>query len=295
MDFSSLFKKGITLISVKTSQVMGTSKKLSDAGKTAIAERNDMAPERLNATKVIAKSENLKKLTSEKTAFMAWITEHCVPATEFLRSGCYFIDRSLLEDLENQHAQTLQNCDSLLVALKEEWSSIREASRRELGHEWSEDLLPETPDALIAQFGITYQAFELSIPDGMDPATHQRELDKANGALKSAYREVELTLRDEMISAGNPNGLLVALKKRLDSFGQTKGDRFREALLTNVLDWCARVPQRNISENPQIAQLADLVYASVSSWNVDRFRDDAKEREQASEKIAEFIREFDRV
>jgi len=299
MEFTSLFRKGIVIVSVKTTQ-LGTSKRLSESAKTEIAAANGMKADRLNATKVIAKSDNLKAIGSEKTAFNSWIKEHAVPAAEFIRSGCYFIDRTLLPELEQVHAQATANIDGYLQALQDEWSLVREASKNDLGPEWSEDLLPTDAAQLAGEFSLTYSVFEISIPENMDPEQHQRELDKANNGLKSAFREIEITLRDEMIATGTNAGLLVALKRRLDSFGKGKdgtgkGDRFRIALLTNISDWCERVPTRNISENAMIAQLADIVSEDVSKWDAEVFRDSEDARLKASERVAYLIRQFDSI
>ena len=293
MDFSKLFSDGIVIVSVKTHQ-LGTTAKLSPEAKAKLAEANGMNTEWLNATKKIAESPILKALSAQKTAFCQWVKEHAVPAEEFIRAGCYFLNRALIPDLETMHAQTAANLDALTVELAAAWEDVKDTSRRALGPEWREDLLPAA-DTLADEFKVEYSIFEISLPKDMDPTTHRRELDKLNGSLKSAFREVELTLRDEMIATGTNAGLLVALKRRLDSFGTAKGDRFREALLTNIVDWCERIPTRNISENPQLAQLADLVYLDVSKWSVETFRDSATEREKASERIAYFIAQFDRI
>lgn len=290
MNFEQILTNDYVILSIKN-KMLGTSKKVSDETKNAIALAAQADTKRIKATKQILEAKELKEIKSEQIALANWVKQNALPAEEFLRDGCWFIHLEVIPEFESKHAECCMAMDGHIASLKGRWEEIKEESRVALGNEWSDNLLP-SPEFLDAEFGVEYNIFKLQVPENLSPETYKKQLEAQNERLKSAYAEVNETLIEQLQT------LLDALKKRCDEYEPGKGrssSKFHSSLLRNLLDYTKRFDRRNLTQNTELESIVNSVSLFVESLDLEQVKKEEKVRLDVSAKCAEFISSLEAI
>lgn len=296
MNFAELLTRDYVIVSVKN-RMLGNSKSVKKDTIHRMAESAGATEKRLKGSKTLLDSPALKVIKAIQTEFTAWLKANALPAEEMFRDGCYALNRNSVDELQAQHDDATLAIDKALTDWEPLYPADVERAQRELGSEWEPGLLP-TWEEVTAAFGIEYSLMTLSIPEGLDPKTYQKELEKQSSNLQSAHAAITETLINELIRDDkNAKGALVAFRNRAteygsedkDENGKKKSQRFHSSLLGNIRDYCKRFERRNLAQNEQLSQIVADLAVWAEGFEVESLKDDANIRDTKARESQDFI------
>lgn len=241
------------------------------------------APKRVSVSKTLVVSEALDQLNAYLTEAKAKALAYGMPS--FIRPGSFVVKRELVPAVEE-----------LLEAAEREFRSVYlpsflnaypEAKRAAetapvklggLGPIYNERDYP-SEDKLRTKFGLKWNWFTLTVPEGLPPEIRKREEEKLRAQFEEAAQQMKDALRVMFAE------LIERAVDRLATQPGEKRKRFTDTLVTNIDEFFKTFEARNIMGDAELAALVDKAKSIMGGATVERLRADAGFRETVQNKL----------
>lgn len=257
----SLFDRAVAL--VLDCRSLGTARKVS----TGAINTGDTDPALLRLSKKILDSKTLEKIRSLQGDTRRTVASRSTPSVMF-RAGVYLLPLTLLAETDNYLTDQAARLSDLVAKFIGEYEQAKRDAADRLGSLYNPADYPPA-DSVRAAFGLSWQyiAVDAARKVGeISAAIMQREQEKAAATWRSALEEATAVLR-----AGFAD-LVSHMVERLTPGEDNKPRIFRDSLVGNVREFLRTFPERNLSDDQELAALAKDAERLLSGVDAEALR-----------------------
>lgn len=213
----------------------------------------------LHLTKKLIDSDAYEKIGSRDGEFRRWLMTYAVPCPQF-RTGIYLIPFDLLSKVEKEFEIYQQEREKLIDALISERDQLIEQARFKLGSLFQQsDYIPLDQYRTLFSVELTY--LSLNAPEALERVNKdlfQREQAKIKRQWEEAGRAMCEALRQDFEGFVS---LLTENIRKWDEKAQGNGKKiqFREAVVTNLREFCETFRSRNLTDDRELEELVSQV------------------------------------
>lgn len=157
-----------------------------------------------------------------------------------------------------------------------EYPGLRENAKEQLKTLYQAEDYPQV-GRIEQLFGVSVKVFPL-------PAGEDFRVSLAGGDAEAIREQIEKDTRETVVEAMREpyRRLHVVVARMAERLGDPKG-KFKDSLVSNIEELCDLLPSLNLTGDPEMGRMTDLVRSKLAGHDPDDLRDDAKLRKQVAE------------
>lgn len=242
-------------------------------------------------SKELLKSKELKAVGAYDHFTRRWFRTRSVPSP-LLKSSAYCFATSALPAMYEYLEQRYEGRKPLVEALVTALPGLKAQAQKDLGPLYDETQYPANDQAVRDLFDFTWQVVEIVTPDkkmrSVSQAIFEKEQAKAEMVWTTAGAQI-----DQALAIGMEK-VVAHLSKQLGN-GKDKPKQLRQASITKVMEFLDAFKQRNLSNNQELAKLADMARDLVKGIDVKDVRKDVDLRTRLIEGVAKVTADLDKM
>lgn len=243
------------------------------------AVQTDCDKRRLKLGKVLFVSQEYKAIQTYDNALMSWVAARAIGADVGLH-GVSILPRGLLADVEARLTEAQAEREKLVSEFLAVYPAEVDGARARMADQFRASDYPDA-EVIKAAYAIRWAYIQFGPADGLPTEVAERERAKMKERFSQAETDVCEALRVSF------RDLVAHLAERLQPGDDGKKRIFRDSAVENLVEFLGLFSKRNITDDSELAALADKARGIVDGVSPDALRELRSVRETVRAGLAD--------